>query len=358
MLLAKAEQWSGRSGGEEECPEHRCYAEGVHTVGIDQLISEAGVAKGSLFYNFSGKDELVAAYLAGRDERRRQRIARHQEGLSDPVERLLAVFDALGEAVSSPGYNGCAFANAYAEAPPDSVEARALRTFRDWLAGTFLDLAREAGFRDPQDVAARLGLLYDGAVASAQLDTHPDAVRLAKDIAATVLAGAPRDELGEPASPEAPRRRSRGATSGPEAARSAPRRDRARAVGSSVALAGEPRMTEGEMADRQDGVLLVQLAQWGASMGLEEAVQAVWADDFDPAKASARDPLISRLLNWGETIGTLTKNGLIDTDLILDWLWVAGMWEKVGPAARALREQVGVPQMFENFEALAARQSG
>jgi hypothetical protein len=117
-------------------------------------------------------------------------------------------------------------------------------------------------------------------------------------------------------------------------------------------------MTEGEMADRQDGVLLVQLAQWGASMGLEEAVQAVWADDFDPAKASARDPLISRLLNWGETIGTLTKNGLIDTDLILDWLWVAGMWEKVGPAARALREQVGVPQMFENFEALAARQSG
>src|SRR5215213_6477390 len=78
------------------------YAEGVHTVGIDRIIEEAGVAKGSLFYNFSGKDDLVAAYLAGRDERRRARMARHLEGLSDPVEKLLAVFDALQEAVAAP----------------------------------------------------------------------------------------------------------------------------------------------------------------------------------------------------------------------------------------------------------------
>ena len=56
------------------------YSEGVHTVGIDRIIDEAGVAKGSLFYNFSGKDDLVAAYLAGRDERRRARMARHMEG--------------------------------------------------------------------------------------------------------------------------------------------------------------------------------------------------------------------------------------------------------------------------------------
>ena len=168
------------------------YAEGVHTVGIDRLITEAGVAKGSLFYNFSGKDDLVAAYLAGRDERRRARIARHQEGLVDPVERLLAVFDALQDAVSSPDYNGCPFANAYAEASPDSVEARALRTFRDWLAGTLLSLAREAGFADPEDVARRLGLLYDGAVASSQLDHRPDAARLARELAASVLDTAPK----------------------------------------------------------------------------------------------------------------------------------------------------------------------
>jgi AcrR family transcriptional regulator len=163
------------------------YAEGVHTVGIDRLIEEAGVAKGSLFYNFSGKDDLVAAYLGGRDQRRRERIARHQEGLDDPVAKLLAVFDALQEAVASPGYNGCPFANANAEALPGSVEAEALRTFRGWLADLFLGLCTEAGYADPQDVAARLQLLYDGAVANSQLDRHPDAVRLAKELASSVL---------------------------------------------------------------------------------------------------------------------------------------------------------------------------
>jgi len=110
------------------------------------------------------------------------------------------------------------------------------------------------------------------------------------------------------------------------------------------------------MADRQDGALLVQLSQWGSAMGLEEAMHAIWADDFDPEAASAEDILVSRLLNWGETIGTLTKNGLIDTDLVLDWLWVSGVWARVGPAARKQREKHGVLALYENFEALAAKQ--
>lgn len=168
------------------------YAEGVHTVGIDRIIDEAGVAKGSLFYNFSGKDELVAAYLAGRDERRRARIARHIEGLTDPVDKLLAIFDALEEAVTSPGYNGCAFANATAEAPPDSIEAVALRNTRGWLHKLILSLSMEARFADPDAVADRLLLLYDGAVANSRLDTHPDAARVAKELAELVLETAPR----------------------------------------------------------------------------------------------------------------------------------------------------------------------
>jgi AcrR family transcriptional regulator len=168
------------------------YAEGVHTVGIDRIIAEAGVAKGSLFYNFSGKEELVAAYLAGRDERRRARIERYCEGLTDPVERLVAVFDALEEAAGEPGYRGCAFANASAEAGPDSVEAAALRSMREWLDGLFLGLTTEAGYADPKDVADRLRVLYDGAVASAQLDGRPAAVRMAREMAELVLATAPR----------------------------------------------------------------------------------------------------------------------------------------------------------------------
>lgn len=111
------------------------------------------------------------------------------------------------------------------------------------------------------------------------------------------------------------------------------------------------------MANREDGALLVQVAQWGSTMGIEEAQHAVWADDFDPATATTDDVLVSRILSWGETIGTLTKNGLLDTDLVLDWLWVSGLWSRVGPAAVKLREKHGQAALYENFEALATLQA-
>ena len=42
------------------------YNEGIHTVGIDRVIAHAGVAKGSLYYSFTGKDDLVHEYLSHR----------------------------------------------------------------------------------------------------------------------------------------------------------------------------------------------------------------------------------------------------------------------------------------------------
>jgi hypothetical protein len=110
------------------------------------------------------------------------------------------------------------------------------------------------------------------------------------------------------------------------------------------------------VADRQDGALLVQLAQWGTSLGLQAATRTIFADDFDPESASHSDEAVGIVLAFGETVGTLTKNGLIDTGLVLDWLWVSGMWDRVGPAALRTREKSGVPQLYENMEALAAQQ--
>jgi hypothetical protein len=108
------------------------------------------------------------------------------------------------------------------------------------------------------------------------------------------------------------------------------------------------------MADQNDAQLIVQLSQWGTQMGMDEASRAVWADSFDPEKATTDDPNVGRVLMWYETIGTLTKNKLLDTELVLDWVWVSGMWDKVGPAALRAREKAGVKELYENFEALAS----
>ena len=70
---------------------------------------------------------------------------------------------------------------------------------------------------------------------------------------------------------------------------------------------------------------MIELARWRSTIGLPEASGAIWADDFDSDTADARTPDVGAMHTWYETIGTPVKNGLIDRDLIYDWLWVAGM---------------------------------
>ena len=163
------------------------YREGIHTVGIDRVIAHAGVAKGSLYYSFTGKDELVHDYLCQRHDRWAERVTAGIAAHTDPRARILAVYDVLGALFAQPDYRGCAFMNATAEAAPDSVEARAAATFRAWVHNLFLDLATDADARDPQQLAKTLVLLYDGAVANAQIDKTPDAARVAQRTVQLVL---------------------------------------------------------------------------------------------------------------------------------------------------------------------------
>ena len=111
-------------------------------------------------------------------------------------------------------------------------------------------------------------------------------------------------------------------------------------------------------ATNDDANLIVQLAQWGAMMDIQDAVGRVFDDGFDAESASANDEAVRTILYFNETIGTLVKNDLLDRGLVLDWLWVSGLWDRVGPAVTRAREQFGVAELYENFEALAKSQTG
>lgn len=163
------------------------YAEGVQTVGIDRIIERAGVAKASLYNNFGGKEELVQAYLRSRHDRTVARIVRAVERQDTPRERLLGVFDALGEIFAEPGFHGCAFVSASAEAPPGGLIEQTSGENRAWVVGLFTDLAERAGAADPAALARRLHLLYDGASLAAGLDHDPTSAVSARAAAAALL---------------------------------------------------------------------------------------------------------------------------------------------------------------------------
>ena len=82
---------------------------------------------------------------------------------------------------------------------------------------------------------------------------------------------------------------------------------------------------------RDDAQLMIQIAQWGTSLGVQEAMPRIFADDFDPETADAMsDQAVRTMLMFGESIGTLTKNNLLSVELVRDWLWLEGLWSRVG----------------------------
>src|ERR1700735_2836261 len=109
------------------------YAEGVQSVGIDRVIEHAGVAKASLYNLFGSKEGLVRAYLEARHEGTTTMISNAVELHRDPRRRILAVFEAQAQVFAQPGFRGCAFVAASAEASLGTQVQQDAVAYRAWM---------------------------------------------------------------------------------------------------------------------------------------------------------------------------------------------------------------------------------
>ena len=146
------------------------YRDGIAATGVDTIVEHAGVAKRTLYNNFGGKDELVAAYLRDRDERWRASLKEVTDRYEDPEEKLLAAFEAYGEWLVGDEYRGCAFINAASEIADPSHPARAVALSHKSGVKEHLErLAAESGLREPDILAEKLLLLLEGATITASM---------------------------------------------------------------------------------------------------------------------------------------------------------------------------------------------
>lgn len=171
------------------------YRNGFHATGIDKVLAESGVAKMTLYKHFRSKDELILAALQLRDERFRNWLMTEMEkAATDPVERLLAMFDALetwfhGKAFAGLGFSGCAFINAASEfSDHDHPAHRLAAEHKTRIVDYLTKLCTEAGLAAPADMAEQLALLKEGAIATAHVRGMPEAARLAKQMARALIA--------------------------------------------------------------------------------------------------------------------------------------------------------------------------
>lgn len=147
------------------------YEEGIHAVGIDRVISEAGVTRATMYKQFGGKENLVLAYLRREDEGLRALFARAASASDDPDVLLELVIEGIAEDVRERHTRGCPFINAAAEYPDGEGPVRLLiAEHRDWFRQTLRALAEAAGLSSPDEVAGALVLLRDAALVGGYLD--------------------------------------------------------------------------------------------------------------------------------------------------------------------------------------------
>src|SRR6476661_9496377 len=120
------------------------YGEGIRRVSMDAVAEKAGVTKRTLYYHFKSKDDLVAAYLEGRDQPNlalfRNWFAEAEGGLPAKVE---AIFRNLARSARHPKWKGCGFLRTSAELanlpghPAIKIGAAHKKKFEEWLRTTF-----------------------------------------------------------------------------------------------------------------------------------------------------------------------------------------------------------------------------
>ncbi len=163
--------------------------DGFHATGIDKILAESGCAKMTLYNHFTSKDELILAVLHRRDETFRNDFRRKVEKRAKtPRQRLLAIFDVLGDWMASRGFDGCTFINASAEYGDrdDPIHTAAAKHKR--LVGAYVrELAEAAGVKGPDALAQGLMLLMEGAIVMAYVADDPNAAANAKKAAGTLI---------------------------------------------------------------------------------------------------------------------------------------------------------------------------
>ena len=100
------------------------YTQGYSQTGINQILSEANVARASLYQHFGSKEELGLAYIKEIRENWFLGFRTSLDKVQDPRLKLLTTFDLLEKSMYDNEFKGCRFLNLLSDIEPVSIEMR------------------------------------------------------------------------------------------------------------------------------------------------------------------------------------------------------------------------------------------
>lgn len=164
------------------------YERGIHSVGINEILSLSGVAKKTLYNHFESKEKLIEASVTLRDARFIHWFSTALNSQPEGEAALTAMFDALDDWFNErvpalTPFKGCFFINVSAEYKHDNCAIYQLcqqhkKRIRELLLPHCASLTKTTG--NANALADQILLLKEGAIIAAHVMGDRDAALNAK----------------------------------------------------------------------------------------------------------------------------------------------------------------------------------
>lgn len=157
------------------------HRQGYNSTGINQIIEEANVAKGSFYYNFKSKEDVCIAYLNNRHDYWFEQLKEYIT-LDKKQAPALAAFDFLTSMNEKENFRGCSFLNILSEIP--AKESRILEVIQQHKSDLRSHLA---SLIENNPISDHIYLLFESAIIESQVYRSQWPVEKAKDIVKALI---------------------------------------------------------------------------------------------------------------------------------------------------------------------------
>ncbi len=168
------------------------YKNGYNATGINEIISEAGIAKATLYSHFKSKEDLCLAYLQFKEADFIRDIEAFTASRQKGKEQVLAIFDFLHLFFQTKNFNGCWCVKTVSEIPSNNATIRneiqkqktAFIQLITKLVKNNLDKMKS---QDLHSLSRKIYLLYESAVSESHLHQSDWPIKETKNLCSKII---------------------------------------------------------------------------------------------------------------------------------------------------------------------------
>lgn len=156
--------------------------QGYNSTGINQIISDAGVAKASFYLHFKSKEDLCVEFLKVRHEYWFNELYHFSAKSEDLHSRIISAFDFLVYMNEKENFRGCSFLNILSEIPTDNIKILSvIQSHKSDLRNYFLEQVKDDILSD------HIYLLFESCIIESQMFKSNELIEKSKKIVTNLI---------------------------------------------------------------------------------------------------------------------------------------------------------------------------